>query len=163
MMNFYKSLDHILKMHRSGSKVTITDIGDFYWLIDGYTAHRIPKKEMELNPAIFQPFEIKILQRIVKDAELGVQLKDTGLAQKTKMSTKLLVPFISEDQDNRFTIWFQKMLLNLFPAESSLYGTGSLEPAAVKMHGETIGILLPCRNFSDIDIYDFMKGGRTDA
>lgn len=162
-MNFYKSLDHILKMHRSGSKVTIADIGDFYWLIDGYTAHRIPKKEMELNPALFQPFESDILQSIIKDAESGNQLKDTGLTQKVKTSIKVLVPFVSEDQDNGFTIWFQKMLLNLFPAESALFGTGPLKPAAVKMHGETIGILLPCRNLSDIDIYDFMKGGRMDA
>jgi len=160
-MNFYKSLDHIRKMYRSGAKVAITEDGDFYWLIDGYTAHRIPKKEMELNPALFQPFKIDIMRGMVKEAESGLQLKDTGLTQKT--STKTLVPFVSEDQENRFTIWFQKMLLNLFPTESTLYGTGPLKPAAVKMYGETIGILLPCRNLSDIDIYDFVKGGRADA
>ena len=162
-MNFYKSLDHIRKMYRSGAKVAITEDGDFYWLIDGYTAHRIPKKETELNPALFQPFEINILRGMVKEAESGVQLKDTGLSQKSKTSTKLLVPFVSEDQDNRFTIWFQKMLLDLFPSESTLYGTGPLKPAAVKVYEETIGILLPCRNLTDIDIYDFMKGGRADA
>ena len=86
----------------------------------------------------------------------GILLKPTGLYQKSNVRSETIVPFLS-DCDPKFTIWFKKSLLDLFPVGPDFIGSGPLSPAAVKSGGETIGIILPCRAKSDIDIYQFVK------
>ena len=152
MNNFYKALDYFRKLYRSGNQSTaIIDKGDFYWLMDGYTVHKIPKNGMELNPAIFKPYpDPEQMDKIVKKAESGVCLKETGLI-KREPHTYSLIPFVSDSgitssSEKAFTIWFRKQLLDTFQPEISLCGTGSSDPAAVKESGETIGIIFPVRS-----------------
>jgi hypothetical protein len=89
---------------------------------------------------------------IVAQAESGVSLKNSGLVQAKRKSGYDLVPFVSESE-NSFTIWFNKSLLNTFPAEITLTGNSPIRPAAVQDCGETIGIILPCRNEKDISLF----------
>lgn len=148
MNNFYKALDYFRKLHRNGDPgVAIIEKADFYWLMDGYTVHKIPKVGMELNPAIFKPYPNPgQMDEIVKKAETGVYLKETGLIKRSPHLPSL-IPFVSaSDSATPFTIWFRKQFLDTFQSGISLFGTGSSDPAAVKESGETIGIILPVRN-----------------
>lgn len=141
-----KAFDHYRKLHRGGAThIAITSTEGCYWLIDGYSAHRVPTKLMELNPEIFKAFPGDIMDMVAK-ADAGDELKYTGLVKKEK--TLEILPFVSVGA-NPFTIWFNKKLLDTFPKAITLVGTEPLKPAAVKYLGDTIGLILPIRHQKD--------------
>ena len=141
-----KAFDHYKKLHRSGAAhIAITSTEDCYWMIDGYSAHKVPKNLMELNPEIFKSFPGDIMDMVAK-ADAGDELKSTGLVKKENM--REILPFVSAGA-NPFTIWFNKKLLDTFPKEITLVGTEPLKPASVKYLGDTIGLILPIRHPKD--------------
>lgn len=150
-MSYNKCFDYYKKLYRSGRRILIAKHKGFYWITDGYVAHKVPENEMELNPQIFTPFDGDI-PGMAKKAEGGLFLAETGLLKHT--GSKSIVPFTTAAENN-FTIWFDKSLLSTFPNGISLYGTAPIEAAAVKGVTGTIGIILPCRNLKD-DITPFI-------
>lgn len=153
MTNFNKTMDYFRRLHRGINRISLVEDGNSYWLIEGYTVHKVPKNQMELNPAIFKPFPSDLPEIICK-AESGLPLKSTGLIRKKDSASDAIIPFISESE-NPFTAWFKKTLLDTFDPGFSLRSAGPLEPAAVQYAGETAGIILPVR-CSDIDIKPFL-------
>jgi hypothetical protein len=153
MTNFNKTMDYFRKLHRGINHISLVEDENSYWLIEGYTVHKVPKNQMELNPAIFKPFSAD-LPNIIQRAESGVPLKSTGLMRKENHAGEVIIPFISESEES-FTEWFRKALLDTFDPGFSLKSVGPLEPAAVQYAGETVGIILPVR-CSDIDIKPFL-------
>jgi len=148
MKTFYKALDHFRGIIRSGRKPFFVKIDKFYWLVDGYAVFKVPESEMELNPALFKPFEGD-LEAFLSKAENGVDLKATQLIKHSEMG--FMVPYKGTD----FTIWFNKSLLDIFPTGTRLKGTGSVDAAVVQDHDVTIGLILPVKNDRD-DITPFI-------
>lgn len=152
MTNFNKTMDYFRKLYRAHRHISIVEAGEFYWLIEGYTVHKVPKDCMELNPSIFDEFTADF-EKILSGAESGVPLKSTGLIRK-KNSYDAIIPYVSELEDP-FTVWFAQKLLDTFDPGFSLKCGSPLSPSAVQYRGETAGIILPVR-CQDIDIRPFL-------
>lgn len=143
MKDFYKSLDHYRKLLRENDRPTLikdSESDKFIWLCDGFTMSRIPVSEMELNPAMFKPFKDEgNLLETVKKASEGQPLKKLPFQQIYHGIVS--VPLKGDD----FTVWLDRLKLDLFPAAVTYSGTGEIEAIAVKDHDITIGIVLPVR------------------
>ena len=137
-----KALDYFRKLIRAGRECSILEKDGCYWLCNGFLAIAIPAKCMELNPSIFK--EQPKLEEIIFQKEIGVELKFLNLQEKGRNCTN--VPFNGDG----FTAWFDKTLLDIFPANSKFYSTGALNATTVKLNDEVIGILLPLRHSEEL-------------
>jgi hypothetical protein len=147
MKDLYRVFDHFKGIIRRADRSLIWELDEkTVWLTDGVVAFKVPKNEMELNPAMFKPFRNE--KDVFKDNN-GELLKKLNVQEVTIQGT--LIPM----QGGNFTIWFNKTRFNLFPKTSMFYGTTAIDTVIVKEFGVIIGIICPVRHPEPIiDLFD---------